>query len=166
MIEGANLAVDYSSATAEIFSVLTAAYNDPDIGALVLTTQVLGAGNGYVPTLRTPGDIDVTPRDVSKILVKSAYQTVTDSQSAFRNGYGARKYTATGMLGIQVLCPKNVANSYVCGKLLASLVQKAFRNPPSGGSVWYSNERIIEVGSVQNDNQINIFVTASYETEG
>jgi hypothetical protein len=158
-------AIDYAAACTEIFSVLTTAWNDEDTGAQSIALTVFGDGNDYLPVLRTPGDRVVEDRNVALVMGKAAYQTITDTQSSFRNGNETRKYTATGMLGVQILCPKNVAKAYVYGRLLARLVQKAFRNPPSGGSVWYRDQRIIEVGSVQNDNQINIFVTASYETE-
>jgi hypothetical protein len=155
-LQGNIAATDYTSATAEVFAILSAA----------IAAQTIVAD--YMPVLRTPGDVETlaTKRDVTEIYIKSAYQTVTDSQSSFRNGNLKRKYTATGMLGVQILCPKNDPSAYGYGKLLAGLVQNAFRQPPSGGSVWYSNQRIIEVGAVQNDNQINVFVTCSYETEG
>jgi hypothetical protein len=154
---------DYIGATTEIFDVLKNAWI-ADAGAPGILTTLFGVGKGYTPVLLCPGDIHTEDLDVSKIYAKAAYQTVTEPQTAFRSGDGTRLFEATGMLGVQVYCPKNVAKAYLGGKLLARLVQSSFRNPPAGGSVWYFNQRIIEQGAVQNSNQINIYVSCRYQT--
>lgn len=156
-------ATNYKTATDEIYAILTNAWTDSVNGAQPILEALLGSGNGYLPTLRIPGDIVTTDRDVRKIEARCGYVAGPDGQSAFRNGDLNKKYTATGRLAVQLFCPKNVAKAYEGGKLLAILVQSSFQTPPPGGSVWYKDQRILEVGSIQNDNQINVLVTATYE---
>jgi len=67
------------------------------------------------------------------------------------------------MLGVHIRYHRNDDVEVKIARLLAQVVQKAFR---SARSDWisFSNERIVEAGFLKGKYQINIFVTCSFET--
>lgn len=83
-----------------------------------------------------------------------------DGMQTTLGGIGARKFTMTGFLTVQVFTPRGDGNAL--GYRLGRVLLQAFSN--ASGSVWYRNPRIKEVpGGSGAFSQINFLVDFQYD---
>jgi Bacteriophage related domain of unknown function len=83
----------------------------------------------------------------------------TGPQSSLGGAMGAKRYTQTGTLWVQVFAP--VGDGLVTAYALAQTVVNAYRT--ARGTVWYRNVRMQEVGTSGAFEQINVLVTFNYD---
>ena len=57
---------------------------------------------GYVPEIRWPGVEEPTKPDLTKYWARVSQQTVDDTQTGLRNGSCGQRYTASGLVFIQI----------------------------------------------------------------
>lgn len=100
---------------------------------------------GYVPDVQWEG---VQPRDVpdaSKHWARMSIQTVFEEQTTLSNCEGApgkKRYTASGLIFVQLFCPKSIVDGYSVGGDLADVAKNAFRGKTTSGKIWFRNVRI------------------------
>lgn len=84
----------------------------------------------------------------------------TGRQASLAGAMGAKKWTQTGTIWVQVFAPVGFgsASAYT----LATLVVNAFRDA-KGLSVWFRNPRMQEVGSSGAFEQINVLTDFTYD---
>jgi hypothetical protein len=83
----------------------------------------------------------------------------TGRQSTLANAMGAKRYTQTGTLWVQVFAP--VGDGLVTVYALAQTVVNAYRS--ARGTVWYRNTRLQEVGSNGAFEHINVLTDFTYD---
>lgn len=86
----------------------------------------------------------------------------TGRQSSLSGAMGAKRWTQTGTLWVQVFAP--VGDGLVTAYELAQAVVNAFRDAKNG-TVWYRNSRLQEVGSSGAFEHINVLTDFTYDTE-
>lgn len=119
---------------------------------------------GYIPELVWPGNPIGNKPDNSKYWGRASQQHVTDQQSALANADGLKLYEATGLLYVQVFCPRNQAESPELGRKLALALQTRFREQSDSAEVWFRNARVLELAETAKNYPINFVVTFTYKT--
>jgi hypothetical protein len=143
----------YSDALDELFGMVEAVFVDPTIMALVGTLDVRwqGVGTSAVP-------------DRSKMWARVSTQTVTDNQVSLAANANKNLYEATGLLYVQLFCPRNLAASMENGRAVALAMRDAFRKQSPSGQIWFRNQKILELAETVDFYPINVVVQYSYKT--
>ena len=136
-----------------------------EVNALFLATWNAGSAAiaGYVPEIRWQGVQYRDLPDGSKFWVRLSKQTVFEEQATLSTCEGVpgqRKYTASGLVFVQIFCPKSNTQAFELGQKLAKLARNAFRGKSLPGKVWFRNTRINNVGD--EDQMIRLNVIADY----
>lgn len=119
---------------------------------------------GYAPDVRWPGVPLGTQPDKSRLWARVSTQIVTDEQASLANAQGIQLYAATGLLHIQLFCPRNVGASIDNGRLVAEALQNAFRLQSTSGEIWYSKQKAFELPEAEENYPINVSVQFYYKT--
>lgn len=126
----------------EMFAVFKAAW---DTTALAVTyTDV-------------PGSVPQAEEGWARLVLRHA----TGNQRGF-GATNVRKYTQTGVLVVQVFAP--IGDGSTKAYELAQLVLAAYRQA-RGGSVWYRDTYIKEIGCEGAFEQINVLINFTYDDE-
>lgn len=120
---------------------------------------------GYVPEVRWPGVEEIDPPDASKYWARVSQQTVDEQQTTLRNGEFAKRYTADGLVFVQIFCPKSDAESMTTGRRLATIARNAFRGQSTSGNVWFRNARIKELEPEAKFYRFNVVTEYEYDEE-
>lgn len=144
------MATTYDAAIDEMFGVVKG----------VLAGQVI---LGYVPDTRWPGVPLGTKPDATRLWVRVSAKVITDNQATLANANGKTLYEATGMLYIQLFCPRNIGASIDNGRLVAKAIQSAFRTSLSA-EIWYTKAKIEELPESDESYPINVSVQFYYKT--
>lgn len=120
----------------------------------------------YIPEVRWPGVEEPTTPETSKFWVRVSQQTVDEEQSSLRNGDFVQRYTADGVIFVQLFCPKSDAQSMTNGRKLAIIARNAFRGNATSGKVWFRNARINELPPEEKFYRFNVVAEYEYDEQG
>ncbi len=90
---------------------------------------------------------------------RATIRTATGRQSSLGGAMGAKRYTQTGTLWVQVFAP--AGDGMVTAYALAQTVVNAYRT--ARGTVWYRNPRWQEVGASGAFEQVNCLIDFTYD---
>ena len=93
-------------------------------------------------------------------------QTVTDEQATLSNCEGTPnqfKYTAEGLIFVQLFLPKDDLQANEKGEKLAVIARNAFRKKSTAGGVWFKNARIQEQPQEELFYRFNVVAEYSYD---
>lgn len=88
-------------------------------------------------------------------------QTVMSEQATFRNNI--KRYTTSGLLVVQLFCPRSDSQSMQKGRELAELVQTTFRSGETANGVWFRKVRINELPAEENSYRFNVVVEYEFD---
>lgn len=120
---------------------------------------------GYVPEIRTRYKEELLP-DATRYWGRITLQTVDERQSAFENSSPNTKHTTTGLVFIQLFCPRTLDNGLTNLSKLATVAKNTFRNNQTPGGIWFKNARINELPDEQNWCRLNVIAEYQYDTQG
>lgn len=103
-----------------------------------------------------PGSVPQTEEPWARVTVRHA----DGGQTSLANAQGARMFTHTGTLWVQLFVPMGQGGTK--GYELAQLVLSAYRS--ARGAVWYRNHRHREAGKSGAFEQVNCLIDFSYDT--
>ena len=130
---------------------------------------------GYVPEIRWTG---VKPPEGQpekpagdKYWARVTQETVIEEQTSLSANVAnvelgtlpASRYTASGLLVIQLFCPKSDARSMEFGRKLAMLARSAYRGKKTESGVWFLNVRIQPLDSEELWNRFNVVAETEYD---
>lgn len=141
--------ITYSNAIDEMFGMVNAELGNV---CVVLTYDVFD--------MRWPGAPNAVAPDATKFWGRTSAQIVKDDVTSI----GGKKYTATGLLYVQLFCPRNVANTLVLGRQVAALFRDAFRQPSVSGAINFYNQKIVELPETEDNHPMNVVVTFEYDS--
>lgn len=119
---------------------------------------------GYDPDVRWPGVPVAAKPDRSKFWSRVSSQLVTDEQSALANASQLRLFEATGMLYVQLFCPRNIGGSIDSGRSIAIALQTALRKASPDNEVWYRKAKSVELPEDDASYPILVSVQYTYKT--
>jgi len=91
---------------------------------------------------------------------RATIKHATGDQSSLSGETGARRFTDTGTITVQVFAPVGDGSTECYRK--AQLVRNAYRDAKDP-HVWFRNARLKEIGASGAFEQINVLVTFSYD---
>ena len=142
----------YGEAVDEIFGIFKTAW---DAGSSAIA--------GYIPEIRWQGVEQPGKPGNDKFWVRVSQQTVTDAQSTLRNGSCGQRYTITGLVFVQLFCPKSDSESMDKGRRLSVVTRDSFRGNSTSGKVWFRNARIIELEPERDFRRFNVSAEYKYD---
>lgn len=119
---------------------------------------------GYVPKVYWPGIEDAAKADPTKFWARVSQQTVLESQTTLAEP--TKRFTAKGLIFIQLFCPKTNSTSIDLGRSLAVVARNAFRGKTSSQHVWFRDARINELPSEESYHRFNVVVEYEYDEMG
>lgn len=125
-----------------------------------------GAVAGYIPEVRWHGNEKDTKPDASRFWVRHSIMGVGDEQivmSPCVGKPGQRLYEATGLIFIQIFCPKSIKNSLILGGRLATIAQNAYRGKTTEGAVWFRNVRVNDIPNEREYYRLNVVAEYEYD---
>lgn len=142
-----------------------------EINTLFLTAWNANAGAvvGYVPEIRWQGVQYRDLPDGSKFWVRVSKQTVFEEQttlSTCEGKPGQKRYTASGLVFVQVFCPKSNTQAFTLGQTLAKIARNAFRGKTTPGKIWFRNVRINELDPEELYERFNVVTEFEYDELG
>lgn len=124
---------------------------------------------GYIPEIRWEGKEKDPKPDASKFWVRHSVQSVDENQSSLsvcEGVSGNKKYTSTGLVFIQVFCPKSIINANAVGKKLAAVGKKAYRGKTTQGKIWFRNVRVVSIPEEFAYYRFNVIAEYEYDEIG
>jgi len=124
---------------------------------------------GYVPEVLWH---NVQSRDIpnsSKYWARVSQQAVLESQttlSTCEGKPGQKRYTADGLVFVQIFAPKQLGNSAQFAGKLAEVARNAFRGKSTPGKVWFRNARIIDIEPEDQFYRFNVVAEFQYDELG
>lgn len=118
---------------------------------------------GYVPEIRWFGQEEGSLPDGSKYWARHSVESVFEEQTSLATMVGKpgqKRYTQTGLVFVQLFCPKEAINVAQNGRLLAEVAKAVYRGKRVG-CIYFRNVRIIPVDSEKQYYRFN--VVAEYE---
>lgn len=146
------MSTTYEEAVDEIFTLINTAW-------LANTAAIVG----YVPEMRWPGVEEPDKPDYSKHFARSSQQTVTEEQSTLKDGEGSQRYTASGLVFIQIFCPKSEGKTMANGRKLAIVGRDSLRGKKTTGGVWFRKVRIRELEPETKWYRFNVIAEYEYD---
>lgn len=123
------------------------------------TTSIVG----YVPEVRWHGVEKPGTPDASKYWARVSQQTVTEEQTTIADSNGKRRYTASGLLFVQIFCPKSEVTAMENGRNLAMIARNSIRGKTTSGKVWFRNARINELDPEESAYRFNVVAEYEYD---
>ncbi|QBZ71726.1 minor tail protein [Pseudomonas phage KP1] len=144
---------------------------DDEINTLFKTAWDLNSSAvaGYIPEVRWQGLETTELPDGSKFWCRVSKQTLEEEQATLSNCEGApgkKKYTADGLIFVQLFCPKSNSRSFQLGQKLAKIARNAFRGKSTPGGVWFRNVRINELDPENLYHRFNVIAEFEYDELG
>lgn len=147
------MSILYSDAIDELFGIVEAVFVSAPITALFGTIDVRWQGVGIA-----------SQPDRTKVWARVSTQMVTDMQIALAQNANKNLYEATGLLYVQLFCPRNVATSMENGRTLALAMRNAFRKQSPSGEIWFRNQVITELPETTDFYPITVKTEYRYKT--
>lgn len=142
-----------------------------EMNALFLAAWNAGAPAiaSYIPEIRWQGVQYRALPDGSKIWCRVTIETVFEEQttlSTCEGKPGQKRYTASGLVFVQIFCPKSDTQAYTKGGKLAEVARNAFRGKSTPGKVWFRNARINELAPEELYERYNVVTEFEYDELG
>lgn len=118
---------------------------------------------GYVPDIRWQGINEGTKPDAAKYWCRVSQQTVIEEQTTLAGSDGKKRYTASGLVFVQLFCPIADVEASPKGRLLAVIARNAFRGKTTSGKVWFRNVRINELSNEESAVRFNVVAEYEYD---
>lgn len=139
-----------------------------EINSLFLTAWNLysAAIVSYIPEIRWQGVQYRDLPDGSKFWVRVSKQTVFEEQTALsvcEGAPGQKRYTASGLVFVQIFCPKSNTQAFELGQELAKIARNAFRGKTTPGKIWFRNVRINELNPEELYERFNVVTEFEYD---
>lgn len=155
------MSATYPQAIDEIFALFKAAW-DANAASIV--------GSAVPPTIIWKG---VEPKDgppINEFFARIATQQVGEPQSTFKSGVAedsSRRYTANGLVIVQLFLPMSDSQAMRKGLLLGQMVKEAFRGKSTASCVWFRNARINDaIPPEENLYRLNVIAEYEYDEVG
>jgi hypothetical protein len=119
-----------------------------------------------ITTVKFYGDEATVPDD-STYWCACSYQTVVEAQASLAGNVGfigSKQYQSTGLLFVQVFCPKSDVKAVDNGLLIGSIIRDAFRKPVQDGSIWFRNHQLRQPVFNSKNYQYNVVITYEYQS--
>jgi hypothetical protein len=148
----------YPQAIDEMFAQFRAAWN---AGA--------GAVAGSIPEIRWPGLEKAGNQATDVYWCRVSQQGVDEYQTGFSNGAlpgSNRRYTAYGLIFIQLFAPIADAEALEKLRLLAQLARDAYRGKQTPGGAVFNHCRIRELDPEEMWQRINVIVEYEFDMIG
>jgi len=142
----------YVEAIDEMFSL----FNDAWLGQSAAVVS-------HVPVVRWPGVEEPGTPDAAKFWARVSQQTVLEEQSTISDDNGKRRYTASGLIFVQLFCPKSEPAAMENGRKLAVIARNSFRGKTTSGKVWFRNARINELAPEESAYRFNVVAEYEYD---
>lgn len=102
----------------------------------------------------------------NKFWARISQQTVTEQQSALAGNDLQRRYTADGLLFVQIFSASDDIANYNKAAQLAALIKTAFRGKQTDGCIWFRNVRIQEIPPENAWYRLNVVAEYQYDEIG
>jgi hypothetical protein len=121
---------------------------------------------GYVPIVYWPLITPVDVPDGSKYWTRVSKQGVLEEQTTLRDENGERRYTAYGLIFVEIYAPKSAGNAPVVARALAVVARNAYRGKTTPSKVIFRNARIKEVPEEALYYRLNVVAEYEYDEIG
>lgn len=146
------MTTNYVSAVDQMFALFNVAFS-ANAPAVV----------GYMPDIRWQGINEGTTPNAAKYWCRVSQQTVIEEQTALADDNGKKRYTASGLIFVQLFCPIADVEASPKGRLLAVIARNAFRGKTTSGKVWFRNVRINELPNQESAVRFNVVAEYEYD---
>ncbi len=146
----------YSNAIDEINAVFWQDWNSAKTSSVV----------GYVPDIRWQNVEEPSIPDGSKFWGRVSTQTVFEEQTSLAGNESKKRYTSSGLVFVQIFCPKSNAQANEFGKKLAEVARNSFRGKSTPSKVWFRNARINELSPEDLFYRFNVVAEFEYDELG
>jgi len=148
------MSLTYSEAVDEMFALFLTAWN---AGSSAIA--------GYIPEIRWQGKEDPSTPDSSKFWCRVSVQSVFEEQAGVSAlpSVGKRRYESSGLLFVQIFCPKSKADSFAVGRKLAELAKATYRGKTTPCKVIFQNVRINELPIENLSYRFNVIAEYEYD---
>lgn len=103
---------------------------------------------GAVPPIEWQGVQPLSVPDRNGIWARVSIQNVMEQQttlSTCEGVAGQRRYTASGLVFVQIFAPVSASSAFRSGLQLANVAKDAFRGKTTNGRIWFRNVRLNEL---------------------
>lgn len=125
---------------------------------------------GYIPEVRWPYKEVATIPSGSKYWVRFSSQNVFEEQTTLSSSCGLpgqKRFTASGLVFIQLFLPQSDAANGDKGRQLAMIARDAYRGKSTSGKVWFRNARINDGIAPENSfNRLNVVAEFEHDDLG
>jgi hypothetical protein len=145
--------IDYVSAIDAMFSIAQAAI------ARVSDNIV------HIAETRWPGVAEKNPPNENVYWIRVSEQVVLSGQASLSSSVGkagSKRYETTGLLFIQIFCPKSDPTAVPNGRLIQTALVNAFRAPSGDSNLWFRNQMPKPMSFNPTSYQFNVAVTYQY----
>ena len=149
----------YSAAVDEINAIFWNDWNSTKTSDIV----------GYVPAVRWEFVESQELPDSSKVWCRVSTQTVGIEQTTLSDSVGEqghRRYTATGLVFVQIFCPKSLAQAGEFGRALSQVARNSFRGKSTQSGIWFRNARVNELPMEDLYYRFNVISEFEYDERG
>jgi hypothetical protein len=150
---------DYTAAIDEISGFFYQDWNSVKTSAIV----------GYVPEIRWQNIELPSVPDASKFWCRFSTQSVFEEQTTLSNCAGEpgkKRFTLSGLVFIQLFCPKSNARANELGQKLAEVAKKTFRGKATENKIWFRNVRINDLEPENLYYRFNVVAEFEYDEMG
>lgn len=135
----------------------------------IVQASIASISIGIVPIVQTrwPGtdETDGPPQGIYWARVSE--QSVLGEQTSLSTDVGlagTKRYTNTGLLFIQIFCPKSDVKSVENGRLISTALLTALRSPVIiGGNLWFKRQQLKPMIMNTDNYQFNVSATYSFD---
>lgn len=123
----------------------------------------------YVPEVRWPGVENPALPSTDVYWARVSQQTVIERQTTLSNDVGEpgkKRYTTSGLIFVQIFCPKSDSRAMERGRALAVVARNAFRGHTASGVVWFRNAHVNELPPEELALRFNVVAEYEYDELG
>jgi hypothetical protein len=124
---------------------------------------------GYVPDVEWYGAEGAAPVNREKIWARFSSQNVFEQQATLSTAAGtpgAKRYSSSGLVFIQLFIPKTIDNGVILGRQLAQVAKNAFRGKTTSGKVEFHNVTIKDLTPEELFYRINVVADYDFDELG
>ena len=126
--------INYVDATDEIYDLFLKGFEKPAENLL-----------GYVPEIywrnKERADKPASDKFWCRVTVYTELEEQANISVANAGAY-AKRWTTSGIVMIQLFCPRAVKNSDKLGQQLSNIIKLCYRGKTTDGGIWFRNARI------------------------
>jgi hypothetical protein len=118
---------------------------------------------GDAPEIRWQGIEEPKKPPFGKYWTRVSQETVFEEQITLRDPTCGQRHRTTGLLFIQIFCPRSDARAMENGRKLAVIARNAYRAYKTLGGAWFRNSRILELEAEPEWIRFNVVVEYEYD---